>query len=202
MNNSQTDVLALFEPEREGEQETSDHTPRTEQTGEDESAPVAGEQANTSREKAFRALMEGEYKDLFTAYFQETFNRRFKEHKQIKTEWESAKPLLDALRERYGECSGEALLDAIRAETDQKNAPTEAEKPLAEKSCDIPEERMKRACAEAEARMLAHIRARGLRPAENGLCAQGGAVGLTGHLTREERAEMARRAANGERIVL
>ena len=122
MNNSETDVLALFEPEREGEEERSDHTPRTEQAGENESASVAGEQADTSREKAFRALMEGEYKDLFAAYFQQTFNRRFKEHKQIKAELEEARAVLSAVKERYGEISQEELLDAIRAETVSKNA--------------------------------------------------------------------------------
>lgn len=202
MNNSETDVLALFVPEREGETEVSDHTPRTEQTGEKESAPAAGEQANTSREKAFRALMEGEYKDLFTAYFQETFNRRFKEHKQIRAELESAKAVLNAVKECYGSCSQEELLNAIRAETGFKNAPTEAQKPLPEKSDNAPVQDMERVRAEAEMRVIAHIRARGLRPAENGLCQNAGTVGAAARLTREERAEMARRAANGERITL
>ncbi len=202
MNNSETDVLALFVPEREGESEVSDHTPRTEQTGEKESAPAAGEQANTSREKEFRALMEGDYKDLFTAYFQETFNRRFKEHKQIEAEQESAKAVLNAVKECYGKCSKEELLDAIRAETGLKNAPTEAQGPLPEKGGDAAREDAARLSAEAEMRVIAHIRARGMRPAENGLSLTGAPVGITGRLTREERAEMARRAANGERILL
>ena len=202
MNNSETDVLALFESSREGESNESDHTPRTEKTGEKESAPAAGAQADTSREEAFRALMEGEYKDLFMAYFQQTFNRRFKEHKQIKDELESARAVLGAVKERYGELSGEALLDAIRAETVLKNAPAEAQKPLSTASEAVHGEPAQDALAEAQRRVIAHIRARGLRPAENGLCAQGGPVGATGRLTREERAEMARRAAGGEHIVL
>ncbi len=202
MNNSETDVLALFEPEREGDSNLSDHTPRTKETGEKESAPAAGEQTDTSREEAFRALMEGEYKDLFTAYFQQTFNRRFKEHKQIKDELESAKAVLSAVRACYGELSGEALLDAIRAETVLKNAPTETQKPLSPTSEQTSDERVERACAEAQQRVIAHIRARGLRPAENGLCTASAPVGATGRLTREERAEMARRAVGGERIVL
>ena len=202
MNNEEQDVLALFEPLREGEEKLSDHTPRTEKTGEKGSAPAAGEQADRSREEAFRALMEGEYKDLFTAYFQQTFNRRFKEHKQIKDELESARAVLGAVKERYGELSGEELLEAIRAETVLKNAPTEVQKPLSlastsESLVSAPDD-----LAEAQRRVIAHIRARGLRPAENGLCAQGAPVAVAGRLTREERAEMARRAAGGEHIVL
>ena len=202
MNNSEMDVLSFFEAEREGEEDVSDHTPRTEDTGETESASVAGEQANTSREKAFRALMEGEYKDLFTAYFQQTFNRRFKEHKEIKTELESARAVLDAVKERYGELSGEELLDAIRAETVSKNAPTEAKNALPEKDEATSALDAQRVYAEAEARVLAHIRARGLRPAENGVSKNYTCVNVTGALTRKERAEIARRAVNGERIEL
>ena len=59
--------------------------------GDTGSASDAGEQKNTLREEEFRALMEGEYKDLFTAYFQQTFNRRFKEYKQIKCELEECR---------------------------------------------------------------------------------------------------------------
>ncbi len=201
MNNSETDASVLSVPMCEGENATSDHTPRTEQTGE-EGASAAGEQTTASREKEFRALIEGEYKDLFTAYFQETFNRRFKEHKQIKGELERAQAVLKAVKERYGECSDEELLDAIRAETVLENAPTEAQKPLPEKAEDTSAALVERACAEAEARILAHIRARGLRPTEGGTGTAGDPVGATGRLTREERAEMARRAAGGERIEL
>ena len=198
MNNNETDALALFAPMCEGEQETSDHTPRTRNTGE-ESAPAAGEQSNTLREENFRALMEGEYKDLFTAYFQETFNRRFKEHKQIKAELESTRTVLKALKERYGEISDEALLAAIRAETILKNAPTEAPK-----SCEesISEEELEQVRLKAQEQLLAHIRARGMRPAENALSQNSAHAGGARRLTREERAEMARRAANGERIEL
>ena len=58
------------------------------------------------------------------------------------------------------------------------------------------------ALAEAEKRVIAHIRARGIRPAENGLSLNGAVAQVAGHLTREERADMARRAASGERISL
>ena len=201
MNNSEMDVLSLFEGEREGEKETSDHTPRTEQTGDMGSASAAGEQQDTSREKDFRALMEGEYKDLFTAYFQETFNRRFKEYKEIKKELEGSRAVRNALRERFGDLSGDALLDAIRAETSLKSAPAEAQKSIPEAAPAAFGEEIEAACAEAERRLLSHIRARGMRPAENGVQVSSiPSAGVT-RMTREERAEVARRAACGERIV-
>lgn len=198
MNNNETDTLALFAPVCEGENETSDHTPRTEQTG-DESASAAEKQTTTSREEDFRALMEGEYKDLFTAYFQETFNRRFKEHKQIKAELESAKGVLEALKQRCGAQSTQGLLDVIRAETVLKNAPTEAEKTHSEMAS---KQALESARQKAQEQLLAHIRARGLRPAESALSVHGTHANGAQRLTREERAEMARRAANGERIEL
>lgn len=198
MNNNEMDTLKLFVTACEGESEMSDHTPRTTQTGE-EGASVAGEQSNTSREEEFRALMEGEYKDLFTAYFQDTFNRRFKEHKQIKTELESTRAVLKAIKERYGEQSDEALLDAIRAETILKNAPTEAQKPPER---TVSQEELESVRIKAQEQLLAHIRTRGMRPSENALSAQNSHAGGVQRLTREERAEMARRAANGERIEL
>ena len=202
MNNEETGVLSLLEEEREGDKNTSDHTPRTEQTGDTDAAFDAGEQENTLREEAFRALMEGEYKDLFTAYFQQTFNRRFKEYKQIKCELESSRAVLDALHERFGDLAGDALLDAIRAENSSNHAPTGAEAPLPEVPRGTTDEQIAEACAEAERRVLAQIRARGLRPAENGVYVQSTcSTGVT-RMTREERAELAKRAERGERIVL
>ena len=204
MHNEKTDILALFERECEGETNTqSDHTPRTEQTGEQEGASAAGEPQTISREEAFRALMEGEYKDLFTAYFQETFNRRFKEHKQIKEELQAARAVLGAVKERFGELSGEALLQAIRAEQNGKNAPTEEEKASpANRQVEAVPSDIEAACRRAQQILLDNIRARGLRPSENGLCAPCASVSVKVATTREERAEMARRAAGGEQIIL
>ena len=206
MHNEQTDILALFEGECEGgNDQGSDHAPRTEQAGDQRSAPGAGEQQTISREEAFRTLMEGEYKDLFTAYFQQAFNRRFKEHKEIKEELEAARHVMSAVSERFGGLSGAELLNAIRTETVLKNASAEAEKPLEKASAQTQEmanSEIKAACESERRRLLESIRARGMRPAENGLFTQGASVGERIATTREERAEMARRAANGERIIL
>ena len=203
MKNSETGILSLFEGGCEGEETMSDHTPRTQSTGDMSVASVAGESSNTLREEEFRALMEGEYKDLFTAYFQQTFNRRFKEYKQIKCELEESRTVLDAVHERFGDLVGDALLNAIRAETVSKNAPTEAEMPVpATRINGVAQDEIDKACAEAERRLLAHIRARGMRPAENALCVQSTCDTGVMRMTREERAELARRAERGERIVL
>ena len=60
------------------------------------------------------------------------------------------------------------------------------------------------AVAESEERLLGHIRARGRRPAENGTAAASGArlQAAVGRLTRRERAQLAKRAENGEHIRL
>ena len=60
------------------------------------------------------------------------------------------------------------------------------------------------AVRDCEEKLLGHIRARGQRPPENGICA---ARGIRVHpavdrLTRRERAMLAKRAENGERITL
>ena len=169
--------------------------------GDPGSASDAGEQKNTLREEEFRALMEGEYKDLFTAYFQQTFNRRFKEYKQIKCELEESRVLLNAVHERFGDLEGDALLNAIRANDDHKNAPTEAEKPTPVFDLPNGKREIDEACAEAERRLLSHIRARGLRPAENGVQVARNTTLDVARMTRAERAELAKRVERGERIV-
>ena len=202
MNNSEMDVFSLFAGERVGENEPSDHTPRTQETGDSESAFDAGKQETKLREEEFRALMEGEYKELFTAYFQQTFNRRFKEYKQIKAELDSARAVMGALHERFGDLTGDALLNAIRANADFKNAPTEAEKPApATDDVSVGKRQIDEACAEAERRVLSHIRARGMRPAENGVQVAHSAMPDVAKMTRAERAELAKRVERGERIV-
>ena len=229
-------ILGLFAGECGGEnKEGPAHTPKAEETGGNESVPAAGAQQTSEREERFRALMEGEYKDLFTAYFQETFNRRFKEHKTVKAEWERMRPLYTALSERYGITDSEALLAAIRAEKTSDTAPTATAEPALPLSRDpaaalpntsdllpqtsVPKDKippetgaksapvpppppdLEAVRAAARRELLETIRARGLRPAENAL----GHATLGGgdlRLTREEREELARRAAKGEHITL
>ncbi len=207
-NTTDGDILCFLGGECEGGEETgSVHTPQTEQTGDTVSkVPAAEEPSNKEREERFRSLMEGEFKDLFTAYFQATFNRRFKEHKQMSEELESARTLKAAAAQRYGTEDTEALLAAIRAE-EKQTAPTEAavastvlEQARAEREQRAAE--LEQARTEACRELLESIRARGMRPCENGLSGTGGTMRGVAGMTREERAELARRAAKGEQISL
>ena len=205
-------LLCLFGEEAEGEAiELSVHAPQTKETGATEaSAPAAGETtASETREQEFRALMEGEYKDLFTAYFQETFNRRFRERKEEIEELERARRTLRAAAECFGVDEGD-LADVIRAEYEKRRASTEATSNIHPVSGDNAEKEEARGMESAlnEAReqteraVLAAIRARGMRPTEAALGGEGGralAAGVTS-LSRAQRAEVARRAAKGERI--
>ena len=184
---------------REGDvKATSVHTPQTIDPGDTVRAPDAGEQA-TTREERFRALIEGEYKDLFTALFQETFNRRFKEHRNTEAELARHRAVIAAVEERFGTTDSEALLAAIRAETDLKHAPTERGE--VQNATDVGAEAVAKIASEARQALLQQIRARAARPAECAIgtapCAHTGAIGMS----REERAELASRAARGERIV-
>lgn len=181
-------------------------------TGEQVGAPVAEEQSEEARREAFRNLMEGEYKDLFHAFFQETFNRRFKEQKSIKEELERARGVIDAAAARYGTRDEDALITAIRTEKENV-ALTEAEGEDSPREEINPAElneaidaavrvAVERAREETERAVTESIRARGLRPTESALTpgVSGALMGGALRLTRAERAEMARRAARGERI--
>ena len=121
----------------------------------------------------------------------------------MKEELESIRALRAAAAERFGTEDIEMLLSALRADKEQKNVPTEAVhapiSPIPTERADAKE--LARAREEACRDLLAHIRARGLRPAENGTSnlPQTG-VGAGGGMTKAERAELARRAARGEQI--
>lgn len=215
--------LTLFEGTDMGGKDTPELTPQaTKEAGEDISAAsVAGESTEAKgREQAFRKLMEGEYKDLFTAYFQETFNRRFKEQKGMMEELARARTVIDAAAERFGSRDEKELCAAIRAEK-EKTAPTEAATALPAGQADVASaeraeaggateeaiakavrEAIERTREETEHAVLQSIRARGLRPAESALTPGVGAYrgGGAARLTRHDRAEMARRSLRGEHI--
>lgn len=210
------ELLRLFGADSLGEtQEQSAPTPQTTNTGDtaETCTPAAGESKEEKpRAEDFRALMEGAYKDHFTAYFQETFNRRFKEQKEMKAELERANALIDAAAAHFG-VAREALSDTIRAENEKKRASADGAGdniPPTPKEERADEETVKKAVAmavaaakaETERALLADIRARGLRPAESALSeGHGDALrGQGGRLSKAQRAEVARRAAKGERI--
>lgn len=54
------------------------------------------------RRKAYRALMDGEYKDLYTEDTQGLINRRFKETKQMQQTIDKQRGVLDVLAQKFG----------------------------------------------------------------------------------------------------
>ena len=204
--------LTLFGVDDMGGMETPELTQQATGEQKDENAPVAEGQSEEARRVAFRNLMEGEYKDLFHAFFQETFNRRFKEQKSIMEELERARGVIDAAAARYGTRDEEALVTAIRtemenvasAEAESEDVSREEKDPTALNEAIDAAVRaaVVRAREETERAVTESIRARGMRPTESALTP--GVSGTFGgnalRLTRAERAEMARRAARGERI--
>ena len=106
-----------------GDEETLPEVIPPERTGEEE-ASDAGKDRTETRQK-FRALMEGEYKQEFTAYFNEVFAKRFKEQKGLLEELRLARAVVEAATERYGVSEVGKLPDAIRADS-AGSAPTEA----------------------------------------------------------------------------
>ena len=179
----------------------------------DTGTPDAGESTTETRKQVFRSMMEGEYKDLFQDFFQETFNRRFKEQKGMMEELERARDVIAAAAAYYGTSDERELAAAIRAEKEKGASAdrTTAAPDLSETvSRAVMEERINeavkaavlRARKETEQAVTDSIRARGLRPAESALAPGVGARSLGGaaRLSRADRAEMARRAATGERI--
>ena len=192
----------------------------------EEEASAAGKNETETRQK-FRALMEGEYKKEFTAYFNEVFAKRFKEQKGQEEELRLARTVVEAAAKRYGVSEVGQLLNAIRADS-AVSAPTEAatERPT-ENSGGKPaagpavkaeaepggmldkriREAVEKAVADARAKTERELTqtflARGIRPAENALSALPSAAHTgASRLTRAERAAVALRAAKGERIEL
>ena len=70
------------------------------------------------RRKAYNDLINGEYKDIDQARFQEVFDRRFKQVKSIEADLAAQKPILDMLRTRYGVENVADLQKALTEDTE------------------------------------------------------------------------------------
>ena len=68
-----------------------------------------------AKRKAFRDMVEGEYKDQYTEMFQQAFNRRFKEVKGMEDKLSAQKPIMDLLMQKYkiGDGDVSKLLNAV-----------------------------------------------------------------------------------------
>lgn len=95
--------------------------------------PVAeGQSAKTNikpdkeRRARYRALVTGEFKDLFVADAQRIIDRRFKETRTLREALDAQKPVLDRLLKRYGVSDVPALRAAIEAEETKERTAEEA----------------------------------------------------------------------------
>ena len=70
------------------------------------------------RRKAYYDLINGEYKDIDQARFQDTFNKRFKEVKGMEAELAEYKELADMLRGKYSTDDVKQLKNALREDTE------------------------------------------------------------------------------------
>lgn len=68
-----------------------------------------------AKKKAFRELINGEYKNLYTQETQRMIDRRFKEARENEKRMKAYQPVLDTLMERYGIEDGDAkrLMEAV-----------------------------------------------------------------------------------------
>jgi hypothetical protein len=76
-----------------------------------QSTPVAGEKQAKSpeeRRRAYRELVDGEYKDLYQEDTQGLINRRFKETKDLRETSAKQKAVMDILAQKYGIEDGDA----------------------------------------------------------------------------------------------
>ena len=118
---------------------------------------------------------------------------------------EMAHPVMGALLRGEGKPTLRQLYEAVHMEAITAGRVARAvEAAVAEAVEGAVAEAVENAVRESEERLLEHIRARGRRPAENGIRA---ALGIrmhpaVGRLTRRERAMLAKRAEDGETIQL
>lgn len=66
-----------------------------------------------SREKRFKEMIKGEFKDLYDSEFEKTFNRRFKNHKDLEENFKKADKIVGLMADRYGEKNVDKLTEAI-----------------------------------------------------------------------------------------
>ena len=139
----------------------------------DEKYGDGGDDAKKSDEKEeYRRLIKTRFKDFYNEDAQKLINRRFRKYK--------------ALEERFGET--EKQLAEANRELEELKASFESE--------------IEKAVKETEERVLNSVRLRQMRPDENGIARkQVFGKSQISSLSKSERANIAKRAADGEKIV-
>lgn len=88
----------------------------------EEKKPEVKTTSNTldDKRKAFREMINGDYKDIYTEEFQNAFNRRFPDYKNLQQQVENARPILDKLSARYNILDGD--LSKLAKAIDEDNS--------------------------------------------------------------------------------
>ncbi len=73
-----------------------------------------------ARRKAFRDMVNGEYKDIYTEETQNIINRRFKESKGLEASLSAQKPIMDMLMQRYN--IGDGDVAKLQAAIEEDNS--------------------------------------------------------------------------------
>lgn len=81
-----------------------------------------------ARRKAYRELISGEYKDLYTEDTQRMIDRRLRPMQELKDRLERNQPVLDLLAQRYGVADGDPVKLAAAIENDNAYLSAAAEK--------------------------------------------------------------------------
>lgn len=104
----------------------SSHRPSS---GEAQTPPAAGEDPAEAKRRAFRTLVEGEYKEQYAELFQNAFNRRFREVKGMESRLAAQQDVLTLLSRRYHTPEGDLtrLRAAIEADTASYRSHSEAD---------------------------------------------------------------------------
>ncbi len=131
----------------------------------------------TDREE-YDSLIKGRFKDLYAEDTQRLINRRFRKYK--------------VMEERF------KLLEESLAEKETQIG--EHQQMIADFEAKLRSE-VEKAVKETEERVIGEIKAKKLRPSENGMAPRKSSSPFdVSRLTKNERATLAKRAASGERI--
>lgn len=77
---------------------------------------------DSRKQRAFRALIAGEYKDEYAQATQRMIDKRFKQYKTMETEHQAIAPVVTALHGYYGTTDTDGLLAAMSAHHKQSHS--------------------------------------------------------------------------------
>ncbi len=156
-----------------GEDSEEDHV-----AVENEDDTVSKKKRKATEREEYDSLVKGRFKDLYAEDTQRLINRRFRKYKVME---ERFKLLEESLAEKETQIG----------EHQQRIADFEA----------LMRSEVEKAIKETEERIISEIKAKKLRPSENGVAPRKSSSPFdVSRLTKNERATLAKRAASGEKI--